>query len=137
MGRNFKPARVRQTVESLLSVADRDFLKPTPPWFNVTQIIPPSSIGVRSLPVQHTKFGQQKAKRKPSTKMFRPQTIVYEEDSIRQKFFGTHPWELARPRVVLEDDGRDAFRWDWSSLKQKGRMTDGERYVKNDTMCRR
>ena len=33
---------------------------------------------------------------------------------MRWEYFNDHPWELARPRVVLEDDGRDRERWDWS-----------------------
>jgi len=65
--------------------------------------------------------------RKPS-KMFKPQQIVYEEDSIRQDFYKDHPWELARPRILLETDGKDGQKCDWSKLRQPGRPLNGERY---------
>lgn len=45
--------------------------------------------------------------------MFQPVNIGYEEDKLRWEYFNDHPWELARPRVVLENDGRDAEKWDW------------------------
>ena len=73
-------------------------------------------------------MSKTKATKKPS-KMFRPQKIVNKEDILRRQFFGDHPWELARPRVVLEDDGKDGQRWDWSRISQPGRILDGERCV--------
>jgi len=49
---------------------------------------------------------------------------------LRKRFFSDHPWELARPRVVLEKDGRDAEHVDWSKgLQQPGRPTTGEDVV--------
>ncbi|KAM3420672.1 hypothetical protein BST61_g3927 [Cercospora zeina] len=38
----------------------------------------------------------------------------YHEDELRWEYFNDHPWELARPRVVLEDNGRDREVYDWS-----------------------
>ena len=55
--------------------------------------------------------------------------MYYEEDQLRQQFFGDHPWELARPRIVLEDDGKDYARFDWSKMLQKNKKLDGERYA--------
>lgn len=46
--------------------------------------------------------------------MFSPVKVTYEEDRLRWEYFNDHPWELARPRVILEDDGKDQQRWDWS-----------------------
>ena len=46
--------------------------------------------------------------------MFKPIRLAYQEDKLRWEYFNDHPWELARPRVILEDDGRDTERWDWS-----------------------
>jgi small subunit ribosomal protein S23 len=54
---------------------------------------------------------------------------VYPEDKLRSEFFGDHPWELARPRLVVEDSGNDAKGYDWSKIQQKGKQLDGERYV--------
>jgi small subunit ribosomal protein S23 len=40
--------------------------------------------------------------------------LGYKEDKLRWEYFNDHPWELARPRIVLENDGRDRENWDWS-----------------------
>ena len=63
--------------------------------------------------------------------MFMPMKINYKEDQLRSEFFGDHPWELARPRVVLEDGGRDWETDDWSRIRQKGRGLSGERYIES------
>ena len=47
---------------------------------------------------------------------------------LRSDFFGDHPWELARPRLVVEDSGNDAKGYDWRTIQQKGKQLDGERY---------
>lgn len=54
----------------------------------------------------------QKAGKKAS-RLFSPVKVSYEEDRLRWEYFNDHPWELARPRVILEDDGKDYQRWDW------------------------
>lgn len=59
--------------------------------------------------------------------MFKPQYMTFEEDQLRKNFYGDHPWELARPRIVLENDGKDAQNYDWSGIQQPGRPLDGER----------
>jgi len=61
--------------------------------------------------------------------MFQPQRITYPEDALRQEFFGDHPWELARPRLILENDGKDGQKYDWSKMKQRGRKLDGESVI--------
>lgn len=66
---------------------------------------------------------------KKASRLFQPQHIRYEEDELRQEFFTDHPWELARPRVLLENDGKDSQRWDWSKPDQSGRPLNGERFV--------
>jgi small subunit ribosomal protein S23 len=61
--------------------------------------------------------------------MFQPQRIVYPEDELRTRFFQDHPWELARPRILVESDGKDFMRYDWSKIQQVGKQLDGERLV--------
>jgi small subunit ribosomal protein S23 len=64
------------------------------------------------------------------SKLFQPVQIRYEEDQLRKRFFSDHPWELARPRVVLERDGEEGKRVDWSRrVQQPGRPTTGEDVV--------
>jgi small subunit ribosomal protein S23 len=48
---------------------------------------------------------------------------------LRADFFGDHPWELARPKIILENSGNDAKGWDWSKIVQPGKPLDGERYA--------
>jgi len=61
--------------------------------------------------------------------MYMPQKIEYPEDKLRTQFYRDHPWELARPRVLVENDGKDCLKYDWSKMPQKGKPLDGERFV--------
>lgn len=139
MGRHdLRQLRVHDTAKHLLRIRRR---MPQPPWFQTMTDYPPSQALVRPHtqsesdptgaleqarmrnlppPKLHKKF------KKPS-KMFMPTPITYEEDRLRREFYGDHPWELARPRVVLEDDGRDYQRWDWAKPFEESRPVNGER----------
>lgn len=48
---------------------------------------------------------------------------------MRKTFFTDHPWELARPRMVLENDGKDAEKDDWSKIIQPHKKLSGESVV--------
>lgn len=78
-----------------------------PPWFHVIGTIPPAQILTRP-PMQ-----KKASKSRRSSKIFKPLNITPVEDKLRWEFFNDHPWELARPRVVLENDGLDHTRWEW------------------------
>lgn len=78
-----------------------------PPWLSTIQTTPPSEKLVRPALQRSRRVG-----RKPS-RMFQPVPVSYQEDKLRWEYFNDHPWELARPRVVLEGDGRDMERWNW------------------------
>ncbi|KAI4172217.1 MAG: hypothetical protein LQ343_003652 [Gyalolechia ehrenbergii] len=126
MGRyDFRPLRVHRTASQLFA---SERIKNVPPWHEVIGTVPPAQTLVRSQPLQHQEKPRRTKTRKPS-KLFQPQRIVYEEDTLRKEFYGDHPWELARPRVVLENDGRDAERKDWSLVSQPDRPVDGESVV--------
>ena len=126
MGRyDLRPLRVHQAATQLLNT---ERLSTVPPWYDIVGTIPPAQALVRTQPIQHHEQRKRTKVRKPS-KMFQPQTIVYEEDTLRKEFFGDHPWELARPRVILENDGKDWERDDWSKIQQPGRQLNGERFV--------
>lgn len=79
-----------------------------PPWLAAIQTTPPSEKLVRPVLKRTQKPGKR------SSRIFQPVNITYEEDKLRWEYFNDHPWELARPRVVLESDGRDREKWDWS-----------------------
>jgi small subunit ribosomal protein S23 len=123
-GLNLKPSRVYQTASLLL---ESKSISQPPPWFTTIGSIPPSEILTRTQPTQHRLPNTKTRTRKPS-KMFKPQPIEYEEDRLRREFYGDHPWELARPRIVLENDGRDGQRCNWEKIQQPGRPLNGERY---------
>ncbi|KAL7624272.1 mitochondrial ribosomal small subunit component [Parahypoxylon ruwenzoriense] len=126
--RQIKPRRVYQTVTTLL----KHRVWPTvrvqePVWYKVFEKIPPSEILTRPLPPQH-KLPNPKARR--ASRLFQPQHLVYEEDGLRATFYKDHPWELARPRMIIEMDGKDAQRYDWSTgLIQPGMPLCGESVV--------
>jgi small subunit ribosomal protein S23 len=120
MGRyDFRPMRVRQTAKALY---DSKRITRLPQWYNIVGDIPPSETLAR--PVMRTPA--PKRAKKPS-RMFQPLPIRYPEDKLRSDFFGDHPWELARPRVIVENSGNDAKGYDWSKIVQPGKQLDGER----------
>jgi small subunit ribosomal protein S23 len=127
MGRyNFKPARVHASASQLLEAGR---LKRRPPWLDAVGPNPPSQILVRTQPVQHSPSVQRrkKSKRFQSLQSFRPLPIAYEEDRLRTIFYKDHPWELARPRVILEDDGVEGPPMEWRTITPPGRQLSGER----------
>lgn len=128
MGRTLKPARVHQIATSIINTSSQQ--QPYQPWLETIGRIPPAEILTRSQPpqVRHTPRYIHKKIRKPS-RLFAPQQITYPEDEVRQQFFEDHPWELARPRIVLEQDGKDGQKCDWSRIEQPGRQLNGERYA--------
>ncbi|KAK4166223.1 mitochondrial ribosomal protein S25-domain-containing protein [Cladorrhinum sp. PSN259] len=121
-GRKFLAARVLQNAQSHISTLGSG----PENRFLAIQSISPSEILTRPYPIQHI---ARKASRKPKN-LFRPTKIVYPEDSLRAEFFKDHPWELARPKMVLELDGKDARYRDWSTgLMQPGMKLSGESVV--------
>lgn len=67
-------------------------------------------------------------------RLFEPRLIVYPEDRLRSRFYREHPWELARPVLLSENDGSSDIyrnaRTDWSrGLRQPGRRVTGESVV--------
>ncbi|EWY80546.1 hypothetical protein FOYG_16506 [Fusarium oxysporum NRRL 32931] len=111
-GRQIRPARVLQTVTEELNhnvLGGKSI--PTPPWYNIMQSVPPAETLVRTVAPRHRAPNRKATKPK---NMYRPQEIFYIEDKLRTTFYKDHPWELARPRVILESDGKDYQHCDWS-----------------------
>ncbi|RGP78442.1 hypothetical protein FLONG3_3446 [Fusarium longipes] len=125
-GRQIRPARVFQTVTEELNhnILGKKTV-PTPPWYNIMRSVPPAETLVRNV----TPLNRPRPRKalKPKN-IFRPQQIEYPEDKLRRIFYKDHPWELARPRVILESDGKDYQFCDWSKgLKQPNIPLTGER----------
>lgn len=142
---NLTALRVRQTA---LSQYTSGKIKKLPQWVDVVGDIPPTEALIRNCTPQHQLVRQRmktlpgsskpqvvlevqekpKKSKKPS-RLFKPVELRYEEDQLRQDFFRDHPWELARPRVLLERTGKDFENYDWSRIMQPGKRLDGERCV--------
>ena len=118
MGRyDFSAQRVHQHATQLLQTKR---ISQPPSWYNVIGTTPPAQRLTRP-PLQRP----QKPGKKASL-LFSPVNLSYQEDKLRWEYFNDHPWELARPRVVLESDGRDHERWDWSHSLGRGDVDRGE-----------
>lgn len=142
---NLTALRVRQTA---LNQKAAGKISKLPQWVDVVGDIPPAQVLVRNQPLQHQLVRQRvktlpgtskpqvvfevqekRVKPKKPSRMFSPLEIKYEEDQLRKEFFRDHPWELARPRVLIESSGKDFEKYDWSRLQQPGKRLDGERCV--------
>lgn len=151
MGRiNLTPLRVRQRALQTLQ-ADRNRTQPL--WLDIIGDIPPAQILTRQQPQAHqptqlrvrtvpnkstteSYIANPPTATKPSkrnkkhSRMFAPVQIEYEEDALRKQFFSDHPWELARPRLVVETTGNQYAAADWSrGITQPNLPLSGESVV--------
>ncbi|RMZ92298.1 hypothetical protein DV736_g487, partial [Chaetothyriales sp. CBS 134916] len=147
MGRiNLSAIRVRQRALANIKAGRTDVL---PIWADVVHDIPPAQIMTRQQPVTHpltqTRTETQangstrkvtrvitppRCKSYKPSRMYSPTRLRYEEDMLRKQFFADHPWELARPRVVLETTGNQHADADWSTgLLQPSMPLSGESVV--------
>ncbi|KAI9030955.1 mitochondrial ribosomal protein S25 [Phycomyces nitens] len=126
-----------------------DLLKKAPVWLPVLQSIPsgPSIIRAQNpitnvsaqteleaalspakAPITATRHKQKHLRTRPP----RPMAITYPEDKLRRQFYKDHPYELARPKVLVENEtGKN--RTDFSRLLLPGMSlneVDGEAVVK-------
>lgn len=126
MGRSMRPSRVYQTVKTSLAIPNTisGNTEIPPVWLKVVERYPPAELLTRPKPIPHQNPNPRQ--RKPRN-IYLPQAITFPEDELRKTFFKDHPWELARPRIAVEYDGKDARYVDWSrGLKQPGLQVSGE-----------
>ncbi|KAF2101085.1 37S ribosomal protein Rsm25, partial [Rhizodiscina lignyota] len=123
MGKHrFAPQRVLRAADQLLETKR---LTHRPPWYLSLERIPPQQILIR--PAKQRPIGDEK---EAHGQWYKPKRIAYPEDKLRSEFFGDHPWELARPKVILEGTGNDGKRWNWGwGIDQPGKVLDGESVV--------
>lgn len=136
MGRiNLTSLRVRNR-----AIADLQSGKYTiaPVWLDVVGQVPPAQILTRQQPIRHPiaqirtrtlpggkteqhviEAPPKKSKSTKRSRLFAPVEIKYEEDQLRKQFFQDHPWELARPRMVLETTGNQHANSDYSKGLQQ------------------
>jgi len=118
--RLFSPLTVVKSAQKYIKIG---LMKYEPAWLRPVLNTPPmSDLGTRPAVNHHGR---------PSTKPHDPRRIQSIlggwEVHFRRKFYKQHPWELARPRIVVEDDGADYSRQDWSKMAQIGTPLSGER----------
>ncbi|KAJ5907769.1 37S ribosomal protein S25 [Penicillium taxi] len=142
---NLTALKVRQTALNQFASGK---IKKLPQWVEVVGEIPPAETLVRTRSPQHQLVRQRKKsvpghahpqtvfevdenRRRPkkASHLFSPVELKYEEDELRQTFFQDHPWELARPRVLVETTGKDFTKHNWRNLRQPGKHLDGESVV--------
>ena len=130
LARQIRPAQVFKAKTLDMHTSLLPWLPPisqAPPWHQVIVTTPPAENLIRKITPRHKAPNQKLTKPKH---LYRPQIIAYREDALRRDFFKDHPWELARPRVIVEGDGKDYQHRDWSTgLRQPGLPLCGESYV--------
>ncbi|CAG8789143.1 36276_t:CDS:2 [Gigaspora margarita] len=116
------PTKLHNHVSRLLAGG---IYKVPPIWYPVMKAIPPGSSVLRSpLQFQEPTLSQSQSENRHRvksygfkhlrTKVARPQRIVYEEDSLRRRFYRDHPYELLRPQSLIEKE--TPVREDWNTL---------------------
>ncbi|KJZ72716.1 hypothetical protein HIM_07908 [Hirsutella minnesotensis 3608] len=125
-GRQIRPAGVykaiTQELQNPLAMARGQAV--APPWWRAMEAVPPAETLVRNVARRH---GESTRNFSGTKKLFKPKKIEYQEDALRSTFYQDHPWELARPRVILELDGKDHEYCDWSKgVQQLGIPLTGE-----------
>ncbi|KAK4133186.1 mitochondrial ribosomal protein [Trichocladium antarcticum] len=130
-GRQLVAARVYQRTQEHLATPIFDKkLNHAPLWFQAVSQIPPAEVLTRPYPVQHREPRVPLRGGRRPRNLFRPTRIEHPEDRLRDQFYRDHPWELARPKLVLELDGLDARERDWhKGLRQPGMALSGESVV--------
>lgn len=55
--------------------------------------------------------------------------IKFIEDELRDLFYKRHPWEFSRPKILIENNGDENSKCDWSHMIQFYKPLDGESVV--------
>ncbi|EPX72792.1 ribosomal protein subunit Rsm25 [Schizosaccharomyces octosporus yFS286] len=98
-----------------------------PSWYSAVAKYPPVSQYLKRItPLYSSKARKGKNGNK---EMHHPQSIHWPEDRLRKKFYQDHPWELARPQIIAENDGNDHLYCDWSQPDQPRKALSGENVV--------
>lgn len=70
------------------------------------------------------------AKKTQASQLLKSQKLHFIEDDLRLLFYKQHPWELADPKNLIENEHNlGSKNYDWSHLRQFGKKLDGESVV--------
>lgn len=64
-----------------------------------------------------------------NNQVHRPAKLQFFEDELRNLFYRHHPWEFSRPKNLVENEGNDNAKCDWSHMLQLSKPLDGESVV--------
>lgn len=119
-----------------------------PSWYNAVAAVPPA-VDLTKKPINL----QQRQAADPASQLYSNQNGIFKtrankterkqknnavsripkleflEDQLRDVFYHQHPWELARPKVLVENSGDDMSKCDWSHMLQLSKPLDGESVV--------
>lgn len=123
-------------------------IKRKPAWYDAVAAVPPSfdltkspknlQINQREDPQDKLwkKFGDnfktrtsRKEKKQNNNSVNRIPKLSFLEDQLRDVFYHQHPWELARPKILVENSGKENSECDWSRMLQLNKPLDGESVV--------
>lgn len=123
-------------------------LKKQPAWYHVVGSHPPSKGFIRQPKLSNPSKEQSIEPAQRERKTVARKKIIYDtrtkaikrdvyniprlsymEDQLRSLFYEQHPWELSRPKILLENTGDDAKHQDWSQIQQINKQLDGESVV--------
>lgn len=126
-------------------------LKEKPAWFNIVGSHPPMT----DLTKKPKKFEIKAQEEDPSKGLFNKDSMTgyfktrsntddrmqknnsisrvpklqFLEDQLRDVFYHQHPWEFSRPKTLVENEGDEWNKCDWSHMLQLYKPLDGESVV--------
>lgn len=132
-----------QVLERTSSYLKSGLLKNKPAWFDVVANHPPatdltrvpktiknSSYNDPILKMLNTKTRlTDKELANKNNSIHRVPKLKFVEDELRDLFYKKHPWEFSRPKVLIENEGNDNTKCDWSHMIQLNKPLDGESVV--------
>ncbi|GME97601.1 unnamed protein product [[Candida] boidinii] len=117
-----------------------------PAWYKVLAYHPPKTDIVKKINTQALRdikskedqlsnptVSLYKTRIKPSqfkSDILKPQKLKFIEDELRNLFYKQHPWELADPKSIIENDKTiETSNFNWNSIIQLNKKLDGESVV--------
>lgn len=128
-----------QILERVSKLMESGVITEKPVWFDVVAKNPPRKNFVFYPKHKTSPSGLNETKENGkiyntrNTKILKndtaPKKLHFVEDELRELFYSQHPWELSRPKILLENTGEDTLHQNWESIVQLNKPLDGESVV--------
>lgn len=131
----------QKIIERTSSFLKSGVIKQKPAWYDVVAAHPPATDLTKNAkilgysqykdPMELKRPNQTRVKNKKldSSKIHAIPKIKLFEDQLRNYFYAKHPWEFSRPKILVENEGNEIEKCDWSHLLQLNKPLDGESVV--------